>query len=172
MARDDDIRSPRLRLDAKELELNRQRRRILRGFRNRGVYPVDKGVDDDFAVRVVPVQFGLQVAAESMQPRADVALQLFRPENLGHGPRGLAPPHLELKQPIAGGGKALREEQIRFVPRINVVEPPPIAKHLDRLGEPGDGQRRARRGCADARSAAGDEEQEREKNQLPHGRES
>ena len=61
--------------------------------------------------------------------RADLA----RPEDLGDGPGRLAPPQLELEQPIARRGEALREEQVGLVLRVDVVDAPAIADDLDPL---------------------------------------
>ena len=140
--RDDVGRRPRLRRDAEHLELDRQLRRVLHRLGDGGVHPVHVGGDDRLAVRVVPVQLGGQVAAEHVQARADVALQLPPPENLGHRAGGLPPPHLELEQPIARRRVALREEQVGFALRVDVVDAPPVAQDLDRLAEAADTQGR------------------------------
>jgi hypothetical protein len=98
----------------------------------------------------------VQIAAEHVQARADVALQLRPTEDLGRGAGGLTTPHLELEEPIARGGVALREEQIVLVLRVDVIDAPMIPDDIDRLvdtdrdnvargGGPGGGSDRRRR---------------------------
>src|SRR5207237_6045699 len=99
---------------------------------------------DRLAVRVVPVQLRLQIAAEAVQPRADVARQLLVAQNLRHGARRLAPPHLELEQPIARGRIPLYEEQVVLVLRVDVVDAPAIAQEIDRLAQAIDDERAGR----------------------------
>ena len=172
MAGDDHIRRPRPGRDAEELEFHRQGGRILRRFGNVGIYAAHVRGDDGFAVGVVPVQFGLQVSAEPVQACADVALQLLRPEDFRDRAGSLPAPHLKLKQPIADGGIALGEEQIAFVPGIDMVEAPPVAQDLNRFRKARHGKRRARGRRAAVQPAGGDEEdeeKEQEKNRSPHG---
>jgi hypothetical protein len=80
---------------------------------------------------VIPIQLRLEVAAEHVQARADVALQFLRTEHLRDRAGRLPAPQLELEQAIAGGGVPLGEEQIRFVLRVDVIDAPAIADDAD-----------------------------------------
>lgn len=84
---------------------------------------------------VIPVELGLEVAAEHVEARADVALELARAEDLGDGACGLAPPDLELKEPVARRGVALCEEQVVLALGVDVVDAPAVADELDGLTE-------------------------------------
>ena len=86
-------------------------------------------------------QFGIQVALEHVQPRAAIARQLAPAGNLRHGSRGLAPPQLELEQPVPGRRVALGEEQVGLVLRVDVVDAPLVASDLHGRGQPGDRDR-------------------------------
>ena len=59
-------------------------------------------------------------------------------------PGRLPPPDLELKESILRRGVALREEEVAFVLRVDVIDAPAVADDLDRLAEPR-GLQRARR---------------------------
>ena len=83
-----------------------------------------------------------------------IALQLAPAEDLGHRAGGLPPPHLELEQPILGRGVALREEQVGFVLRVDVVDAPAIADDLDRLRQARHLQRGRAGACAERRVRA------------------
>ena len=141
MSRDDDSRRPPAGGDSEHRELDRQQGGILLRLRDVGVDPADKRLDDGFAARVVVIEFGVEVAPECVQSRADIALQLTTPQHLGDGAGRLPPPHLELKEPIACRGVALCEEQIVFRLRVNVIDAPSVADDLDRLREPLNPQR-------------------------------
>ena len=138
---DHDRRRPRGRRDAEQLELQRQGGRILHGLGDVRVHAAHERRDDFFAVRVIRVQLALQIAAEHVQARADVACELLASEDLRHGAGRLPPPQLELKEPIAGGGVALREEEVALVRRVDVIDAPAVAQDLDRFGEAVDAQR-------------------------------
>ena len=132
VARDDDLGGPVAGGDAQQLELDGQQRRI-------GVDPVDvrvdpphEGRDDLVPAVVIVVHLGGQVAAEPVQPRPDVALELARPENLRHRAGRLPPPHLELEQPVAGRRVALGEEEVRLVLGVDVVDAPAVGDDLHR----------------------------------------
>ena len=103
------------------------------GFGDVGVDATHERFDDGLAARVIVIQFGVEIAAEHVQPRADVAIDLTRPENLGDRSRRLPPPHLELEQPISGRGIALREEQVVLGLGVDVVDAPAVAHDFDRL---------------------------------------
>ena len=90
------------------------------------------------------VQLGVEVAAEHVQPGAAVAGQLAAADDLGHRARGLPPPQLELEEAVPGRGVSLREEQVRFVPGVDVVDAPAVTPDLHRLGQPGYRQGRHR----------------------------
>ena len=126
------------------------------GLGDVGVDAAHEGFDDRLAARVIVIQLGVEIAAEHVQPRADVALHFPRPENLGDRPGCLAPPQFELEQPVLRGGVALREEQVRLVLRVDVVDAPPVAQDLDRLRQARHVQRRGRRLRRAASSDAGD----------------
>ncbi len=140
VARDHDRRGPALGQDPEHLELDRQFGRPRPRLVDIGVDAVDERRDDRLAARVVPVELGLQVAAEHVQARADVALQRLGSEDLGDGAGGLPAPDLELEQAVARRRVALREEQIRLVLRVDVIDAPTVAQHFDRGREPADPQ--------------------------------
>jgi hypothetical protein len=101
---------------------------------------------------------------------ADVALQLLRPEDFGDGAGRLAAPQLELKQAVARRGVALGEEQVALVLRVDMVDSPAVAQHLDRLTQPGHLERRRRRRGANRSGEGGDTHGERD--HLSHGRDA
>ena len=80
------------------------------------------------------------VASETEEPEADVALEFAGTEHLGHRPRRLRSPHLELEKPVARGRIPLREEEVVLRLGVDVVDPSPVADDLDRGIEAGQGQ--------------------------------
>ena len=165
--RDDDIGRPRRRPDPEHGEFDRQPGRIRQGPGDVRVHAADIRSDDRFAARVIPVQLRLEIAAEHVQPRADVALQLLAAEDLRDRAGRLAAPQLELEQPIARGGVALREEQIALALRVDVIDAPAVAQDLDRLTQPVDTQRGA--GGRRAGRAGGRSQDASEENHFSHG---
>ena len=59
---------------------------------------------------MIVIHFPCDVATELEQARADVTLQLAASEDLRNGAGRLTAPDFELKQAVAGGVEALREE--------------------------------------------------------------
>ena len=166
--RDHHGRGPAPGRDAERLELHRQQRRRALGLGDVGVDAADERLDDQLAARMVVRQLGIQVALEHVQPRAAIARQLTPAGNLRHRSRGLAPPQLELEQPIPGRRVALGEEQVGLVLRVDVVDAPLVASDLHGRGQPGDrdrlrrllgGGRRRRTGQQDENSQRGAAEQ-------------
>ena len=126
--------------------------------RDVGVDAAHERFDDRLAARVVVIELGVEIAAEHVQARADVALELARPEDLGDGAGRLPPPQLELEQPILRGGVALREKQVRLVLRVDVVDAPPVAHDLDRLRQPRRPAATSSAGCAPLRQTVSQRE--------------
>ena len=138
MARDDHLRGPVPGRDPQQLELDWQQRRVGRGPVDVRVDPPHEGRDDLVAPVVIVVHLGGHVAAEPVQPRPDVALQLAGPENLRHRARRPPPPDLELEQPVAGRRVALGEEEVRLALGVDVVEAPAVGDDLHRGLKPGE----------------------------------
>jgi hypothetical protein len=82
---------------------------------------------------MIAIQILIEVAAEHVQARAAIAPQLAAAEHFSDGAGGLPPPDLELEQAIARRGVALREEQVGFVLRVDVVDAPAVAEDFHRL---------------------------------------
>ena len=142
----------------------RQRRRRAHRFVHVGVHAAHVGLDDLLAARMVVIQFGVEVAAELVEARADVAVELARAEDLGHGAGGAAAPDFELEEPVLRGQVALRHEEVVFVLRVDVIEAPAVADHFHRLLQSAHGERVAltlglNRVRALGRAAAGHDEQ-------------
>ena len=89
---------------------------------------------------MIVVQLVGHVAPDTAAAGPDVARQRPRPLDLGQGPGRLAPPELELEEPVAGGVVPLGEEQVVLVPGVDMGDPPPVAQDLHRLRQPGDRQ--------------------------------
>ena len=99
-----------------------------------GVDPLDEGPDDRRAPGMIVAQLARHVAAEPQQPGPDVAGQRPWPLDLRQRPRGLAPPELELEEPVAGGVVSLGQEQVVLVPGVDVGDPPAVAQRSPRAG--------------------------------------
>ena len=87
---------------------------------------------------MVAVELVIELTAKLMEARAAIALDFAPAQDLRHRSGRLPPPDLELEQPVLRGRIALREKQVGFVLRVDVIEAPPIADDLDRLREPDD----------------------------------
>ena len=109
-------------------------------LRDEGVDSLDKRADDLRPPGVVPAQLPGHVAPESQQTRPDVASQSDFALDLGHGPRGLPPPQLELEQTVARDVVPLREEQVVLIPGIDMCDSPLVAQDFHGRGQAGDGQ--------------------------------
>ena len=72
--------------------------------------------------------------------------ELGRAEHFRDRSGRLPPPHFELEQAIARDVIALREEQVGFVPGVDVRDAPAIADDLDRLCQSGGFEPYFRRG--------------------------
>ena len=135
VARDDHLGHPVSRRDAEQLELDRQQVRLARRPVDVGVDAIDERRDDLVAPRVVVAHLGREVAPKAEQARAGVALDLSRAENLGDRPGGAPPPDLELEEPVARRGVALREEQVVLVLRVDVGDAPPVGDDFHRCDQ-------------------------------------
>ncbi len=80
------------------------------------------------------------IAAKLKQACANVALQFSWTENFCDGAGGLPAPEFKLEGAISRCVKALCEEQIRFVLRINMWNAPAIHDNFHRLLKPGNGE--------------------------------
>ena len=102
-------------------------------------------------------QLAGHVAPEPQQAGPDVARQGPRPQDLGERPGGLAPPELELEESVPRHVEALGEEQVVFIPGVDMRDPPTIPQDLDGLLQPGDAEffRSAAGGVGEDREATG-----------------
>src|SRR5262245_39105537 len=82
---------------------------------------------------MITIEFGIEIAAEHVEARADVTAKLAPPEHFGHRAGCLPPPDLELEESILRRGVSLREEQVGLVLRVDVIDAPAVADDLDRL---------------------------------------
>ena len=108
------------------------------GFGDVGVDAFDEGGDDGGAVRVVPVEFLVEVAAKEEEAIADVAVEFVRAEDFSDGSGGLAAPDFELEETVARDVVALGEEEVVFVFRVDVGDAPVVLANFDGLGEAGE----------------------------------
>jgi len=138
MAGDDDLRSPSLRLDPEELELEGQKGGIPADAVDIGVDALDKGGNDLSASRVVKAQLLAEVASVFEQARPDVPAELLRPQDFGHGSGRLAPPEFELEEAVGSDVEALGEKEVVLVSGIDVGDAPGVADDLDGTVEAGD----------------------------------
>ena len=157
------LRRPAPRSDAQKLELDGQQAGLPLGPGDIGVDAVHERRDDGVAPVVVVAHLGRHVAPEPEQPRADVALQFARTEDLRHRAGRLPPPQLELEQPVARRRVALREEEVVLVLRVDVGDAPPVGHDLDRRLQAGSPERLGRgvlrrRRSAETVSAAGQQQ--------------
>jgi hypothetical protein len=107
------------------------------GFGDVGVDAFDEGRDDGGAVRVVPVEFLVEIAAKEEEAIADVAFEFAGAEDFGDGAGGLAAPDFELKEAVARDVVALGEEEVVFVFRVDVGDAPVVLADFDGLSEAG-----------------------------------
>jgi hypothetical protein len=135
VAGDHDLRRPTAGLEAQKAELDRQERRVPLRLGDVRVHAAYECTDDGLAARVIERKLLVHVAAELVQPCADVPLQLARPEDLGGRACRLPAPQFELEKPIPRGAVALREEQVLLRSRVDVGDSPPVPEDLDRLRE-------------------------------------
>lgn len=108
------------------------------GFGDVGVDAFDEGGDDGGAVRVVPVELLVEIAAKEEEAIADVAVEFVGAEDFGDGTGGLAAPDFELEETIPRDVVALGEEEVVFVFRVDVGDAPVILEDFDGLGEAGE----------------------------------
>ncbi|MNL57532.1 hypothetical protein D3C87_1811060 [compost metagenome] len=105
-----------------------------------GLYPIHIGVDaggkrgqDGLAFGVIAGEFGLHVAPEQEQARGAVLFDEARAKLLGHLAFTLPAPQVQLPQAVARGGKALREEQVILVLRIDMRDAVAVPHNLHGL---------------------------------------
>src|SRR5437660_2846653 len=135
--RDDDCRRPLARSNSEHSEFRREQICIFLCLTDIGVNSFDERFDDGLAVRVVPIEFLLQISAKHEKPRADVSLEFLSPQDLRHSPSGLPPPNFKLKEAIARHVVTLSEKQIVLVLRIDVRNAPTVRENLYRLTQAG-----------------------------------
>src|SRR5215831_18543431 len=135
VARDDNFGCSAPGLGAQQPKLERQLRRIALGLGDVRIDAVDECANDRWPVGMIVGKLGLHVAAELEQSRTDVARELARAEQLGDGAGRLAPPQLELEEPVRGRDVPLREKQIVLVLRVDVRDAVSVAENLDGPGE-------------------------------------
>ena len=133
MARNDDLGRPAAGENAEEPEFYRQKARVVGYPVYIGVDSPDESGDDLLAVGMIRSELLLEVSTESQEPRPDIPQQRFLPQDLGGGPRGLAPPHLQLKKPVRGDIKALGEKEVMLVPGVDVGNPPLVLNDFHRV---------------------------------------
>ncbi|KAG0925880.1 hypothetical protein G6F31_018586 [Rhizopus arrhizus] len=107
------------------------------GLQYPGVDAVGERGQDGLAFRVVTGEFGLHVATEEEQARGAILFDEARPELCGHFAFTLAAPQIQLPQAVARSGKALGEEQVILVLRINVGHAVLVPDDIHGLGQPG-----------------------------------
>ena len=139
VAGNDNLGRPAAGLDPQDLELDRQKLRLSLGAFDVCVDALDEGGDDLRSPGMIPAQLLRHVAPELQQAGPDVTRQGPWPLDLRQRSRGLAPPQLELKEPVAGDVIPLGEEEVVFVPCIDVGNTPAVAEDLDGLIQAGVG---------------------------------
>src|SRR5262245_13550996 len=85
-------------------------------------------------------QLSRHVTSESQQASTDIARQRPRSQDLRECPGGLAPPEFQLKKSIPRHVEALGEEQVMFVPSVDMSDSPTISEDLDGLSQPRDAE--------------------------------
>ena len=81
---------------------------------------------------ILPV-LGVPVAAKLEHSRERVAADVILAKDLGKPAFTVAPPHLELPHPVLRHHKALGEEEVARVLRVDMRHAELVANHFDRL---------------------------------------
>src|SRR5205807_9827888 len=93
---------------------------------------VGEGGGDVLGVRRVALPFLIPIASIPDQPCHAVAGNGRGAEDLGELAGANAAPQIDLEQPILGGDKSLRKEEIFGAGGVNVRHSPTVTQNLDR----------------------------------------